>query len=1166
MTFNPRRLLLEIAAFLVVGTLLAAGAAVWKLSSGPVSLTFLTSTIEDAVNSPDAPYRIRIGDTQATWGGWERAIDLVAADVSITDADGSEILTLPKVAIGLSLADLGEGVVRPTSIDLLDAELVLVRQPDGRFAIAVAGGDDAASPEADAAPAAGPAAPPPVEGALIPAPILDELATPPDGVGPIGALTRLILTNASIWFDDRRTGALWRGREINAVVVRDEAGLNANLSGQLLVEGAQTSLNASVAHAYRSDRFDLSASLREAPLAVVARFAPAAESWLPIYQKADLDVTLGVDRDGRPLDATLRAETPYLAVSARADALPLEPAEGGAVRPIEAAVEIERLEPARLAEVVEGLAPLGAFQASITGGGEIAYAPGEGLRRASLSLSAGEGVVVAPAIYPDGLVIYGAEADVALVRSAGSGLTLDLKEASVDLGGPRAHATGGATLDPQAGFAANLELLLTDLPMQQLGTFWPPGLAVDAREWVVPNIPRADVDQATLSFAASTPDLRDVDALAAALDDAEPPIAIDRLEGAIEFRNADVDYLNPLTPAEGVAGRATYDMERFDIDLFAGRVRDIEIEGGRIEITGFQDEDQAIDISLDLDAPLPTALSLLNTPPFRFIDELGLDAAAIKGGSKTKARFAFPLISDLEGEDVRFEASARLRDVVVPEPSLDVVAAAPTLELYIDNRGLDVAGPVTIDGVRTVLTWRESFEPQEPIARRLQLEGRPTVEELTRFGLDLGEGLRGSLGATLDYRTTRGGEQRFSLTADLTESAVDLPALAWSKTRGRPGRLALEAVLPPEGDLSVPLIRAEAQGEEGDLALDAALSAPRDFSGLKSVQLHRLDLGPHSLRGTLARGETGVYAIDLSGPSIDISGLLGDDEEDRPRPPPPEQEVGAEEDEPGPPIDLTARFDAVVDAQGRRIEDVVLDLRHDGEHLRQLHLDSVVPDGGGAVNVDYAPDDQGVQRLRVISDDAGAAFSALDWTARIRGGKLRVEGARQALDAPLSGHLTMESFTLEEAPVLAKLLEFMSLTGILSSLTQSGLEFDRAEADFSYLDGTLTLSKARAYGGALGITTRGDVDLERDRLELEGTVAPMYSIQRVFNAIPLLGDILGGGEGLFAATYAVEGPIEAPKIAVNPLSVLAPGFLRDLFGAPTPGGEAEPAPRSQSGN
>ena len=41
------------------------------------------------------------------------------------------------------------------------------------------------------------------------------------------------------------------------------------------------------------------------------------------------------------------------------------------------------------------------------------------------------------------------------------------------------------------------------------------------------------------------------------------------------------------------------------------------------------------------------------------------------------------------------------------------------------------------------------------------------------------------------------------------------------------------------------------------------------------------------------------------------------------------------------------------------------------------------------------------------------------------------------------------------------------------------------------------------------------------------------------------------GEGAFAVTYSVTGPISDPQISVNPLAVLAPGFIRTLFNALT---------------
>jgi hypothetical protein len=60
------------------------------------------------------------------------------------------------------------------------------------------------------------------------------------------------------------------------------------------------------------------------------------------------------------------------------------------------------------------------------------------------------------------------------------------------------------------------------------------------------------------------------------------------------------------------------------------------------------------------------------------------------------------------------------------------------------------------------------------------------------------------------------------------------------------------------------------------------------------------------------------------------------------------------------------------------------------------------------------------------------------------------------------------------------------------------------------------------------------------------------------NKIPLVGQLLGGeNEGLFSINYHAYGPIAAPEVTYNPLSAVAPGFLRKLFEA---GGPTQEAP------
>jgi uncharacterized protein YhdP len=92
---------------------------------------------------------------------------------------------------------------------------------------------------------------------------------------------------------------------------------------------------------------------------------------------------------------------------------------------------------------------------------------------------------------------------------------------------------------------------------------------------------------------------------------------------------------------------------------------------------------------------------------------------------------------------------------------------------------------------------------------------------------------------------------------------------------------------------------------------------------------------------------------------------------------------------------------------------------------------------------------------------------------------------------------------------------------------------------------------ARASGSALGITANGVIDLSAETIDLNGTLVPAYAVNSLVGRIPVIGDILVGGPGggIFAANYRIDGPFEDPRVSINPLSTIAPGFLRNLFGA-----------------
>lgn len=188
------------------------------------------------------------------------------------------------------------------------------------------------------------------------------------------------------------------------------------------------------------------------------------------------------------------------------------------------------------------------------------------------------------------------------------------------------------------------------------------------------------------------------------------------------------------------------------------------------------------------------------------------------------------------------------------------------------------------------------------------------------------------------------------------------------------------------------------------------------------------------------------------------------------------------------------------------------------------------------------------------SDNAGALIKSLGILNNINEGVLDVKASYPAKSDSKKfkavGDVNLRKFKVVKTPVLGKLLTLASFRGITDLLNNKGISFNELKASFEFTKDKIKINNAKTSGSSVGLTGDGFVSLKDNFIDISGLLVPAYEINKVLGNIPVLGKIITGKEnqGIIATKYNVVGSYpDGVKTSVNPLSVLTPGILRDIF-------------------
>jgi hypothetical protein len=703
-------------------------------------------------------------------------------------------------------------------------------------------------------------------------------------------------------------------------------------------------------------------------------------------------------------------------------------------------------------------------------------------------------------------------------------------------GGPfSATASGRIVREGDASPAIQAQLSIGALGIRDLLRYWPKMVARGAWEWVDRNMKSGRIGPLVALARIS----------AGAMD--APALPEDSLNVSAPLSGVTMTYFHSLTPMTDVTGQVKLTGDSFAADVAGGKIGSLLLSGGHVVIPQLHADTNVADITVHGQGRLADILRLIDMDPLHYATRFHIDPNTTSGTAGLDIAFKVPTRHDTTDKDIKIGIKSALKDL---ELSLGdrMRVSRGMLDLSIDNNHLQAVGDVSLFGSRLAVNWNEVFEPaRNQLSSHIDVKG--SLDDATREAMNFhsGDYLKGTVSASAVLTGQKGQIRHADMTMDVTPATLGVDYLGISKPPGVPGTAVVSATFGPDG-----IIQAETMKIMGN-GISADGSASFDSKGnLTQVRFPQVNAGPaNDFSFVMTKSATAGSDILVRGRSLDGSKIGRRGAADVTTPATAKQgEEGSD------PFHITARLDHLALRNGVTISPFALDISGFGERPQTMSLAGTM--GKGQIGGSIAPGDGG-RRITLNADDTGMLLNGLFGFTSLKGGTLVVSAtlpgrADAAHRAPaggpeFQGTATVTNFRIVDQPFLTRLFSAGSLTGIVNLMSGKGIEFSKLILPFSSRNGVISIREARASGGAIGMTADGYLDRPRNQLALKGSLVPIFGVNSILGAIPVLGNLLVSkkGEGVFGMTYSAQGNADEPKISVNPLSMLTPGIFRRIF-------------------
>ncbi|MFL5119064.1 MAG: DUF3971 domain-containing protein [Microvirga sp.] len=1091
---------------------LAAGLLYLRLSAAPLTFEGLSERVADSIASRIGPgWNVVLKDS--AFALEEGSVALRTAGLEVRNPDGHLVLRSPAAVVSIDAKSLLTGTLQPRAIEFRDLQVRAALNRDGSLSFVAAEGSE---PQAVTSPPPGGAPDhasggPPDSSSVVALALgsLFDLVLEPRGL--VGALDRARVTNARLALVDasgreraafsqvtgtfERTASGGRRFDFSLEGPRGRWQLNGDLKGGTRHRGGSIA----VADVPLADLMLLS-GLSNAPATTDLKLSGHAAAFISEGRLASFETQLTTDagmvqiddKDMPPIDVAAASAHGLWDEARRTFAL-------DAVAFKSAGTDI-RLQ----AEI--GAAPNGGWQLSVTGRDAVVRGPEPGepafaIDTIEARARGGDGALVL-----EQLKLVGPTLDVALEGTYGSAAD------------PKALSVKGQARKTAARTALRL---------------WPNAVVPKVRAYLVANLRGGSADLIDVAVALSGADL------ANAVGDG--PIPDSAVKVAFAVSGAELKIADGLPPVSALAASGLATGTKAEVRAPSARVqmpegRVLDVLDGTFDVPDVWSKEAPAAIALRLEGGADALGALLNSPLLQGVSGVDLDPAGIKGRAALRVGLNLPLKKVPRMDDLPLRISGRIGDLSIEKAFGKERLDGANLDLRYANGSVAMKGEGRLWGVPA------SIEVRQPKAVAGEAFVSFVLDDAARArkGISFGQQLTGPVPVKVALPLGPNAKAGAKVEVDLTRAVIDNLVPGWVKPTGRPGKLSFVV---PEGSTEL----REFVLDSGTVQMRGAVTLSAEGQ-LEKADLTSFKLSPgDDMRVQLERGG-GTYKVAVRGPVADARPFIRSLTS-------PGSGKEAKETKDSRDVDLDVSTNILTGFNDEALTAATFKATIRHQEMKQFQFSGKLR--SAPVTAQLARVERGAPVLVLESGDAGATLRFVDLYRRMHGGALSVQVTTG--EGPQRGVVTIDGFTLRNEPALKRIASTQAQAAMpedratsmqIPRFDISEVEFTRLRAEFGRTASRVEFRDGVVYGSQVGFKGAGWIDYGRDRTDISGTFVPAYGLNNAFAQVPLFGPILGGGknEGLFAVNFRISGLASQPTLTVNPLSAVAPGFLRKLFG------------------